>query len=124
MSVAGLHPFYKKTLPPVARCHPLRKTLGLSVVLCVVLCVVCVWNDPSRVPTAAVKSRVTTYMYRRATHYMSTRHVTEGCKPTAAVISANMLELQLQTNCRVTERERKGDRDRYSTVALLSITRF
>ena len=31
---------------------------------------------------------------------MSTRHVTEGCKPTAAVISANMLELQLQTNCR------------------------
>jgi hypothetical protein len=31
----GLHPFYKKTLPPVARCHPLRKTLGLSVVLCV-----------------------------------------------------------------------------------------
>jgi hypothetical protein len=39
-------------------------------------------------------------MYRRATHYMSTRHVTEGCKPTAAVISANMLELQLQTNCR------------------------
>ena len=36
----GLHPFYKKTLPPVARCHPLRKTLGLSVVLCVVLCVV------------------------------------------------------------------------------------
>ena len=31
---------------------------------------------------------------------MSTRHVTQGCKPTAAVISANMLELQLQTNCR------------------------
>ena len=29
----GLHPFYKKTLPPVARCHPLRKTFGLCVVL-------------------------------------------------------------------------------------------
>ena len=39
MSVAGLHPFYKKTLPPVARCHPLKKTLGLCVVLSVVLCV-------------------------------------------------------------------------------------
>ena len=67
----GLHPFYKKTLPPVARCHPLRKTLGLSV-FCVWFCL---WNDVSRVPTAAVKSRVTTYMYRRATNYMSTRHV-------------------------------------------------
>ena len=33
----GLHPFYKKTLPPVARFHPFRKTLGLCVVLCVVL---------------------------------------------------------------------------------------
>ena len=33
----------------------------------------CLWNDP--VPTAAVKSHVTAYMYRRATNYMSTRRV-------------------------------------------------
>ncbi len=38
MSVAGLHPFYKKTLPPVARCHPIKKTLGLCVVLFEFVC--------------------------------------------------------------------------------------
>ncbi len=99
-----------------ARCHPLRKTLRL----CVVLFDVRLTNDPSRVPTAAVKSRVTTCMYRGATHYMSTRHVTQYSRcprhvpnnttmlqlqlqATAAVISAsNMLALKLQINCRCT----------------------
>ena len=84
---------------------PPKKNFGLVCVLSVVLSVVCVWNDPSRVPTAAVKSRVTTYMYRRATNYMSP--VTSSCQ--------HYIELYLHEHEHINRnrnRNRNGNRNR------------